>query len=253
MKDRDILANSLRQTPVATAIVAADNTVVSWDSWAERLTGYTFDEISGHPVVPLFDPAELLQHHLDLARAGIPTLSQPLRFSGAGRRQIPVDVQCSPLRHRYGSEELVMIGMREFGLLWGLAHRGTRGDQPPDLPGSLSSPIYDPLQTIDLHANRLKAALQPWTPTSDGQVEESLRAIKATVADLHRHLDHLRSHTNTLFHDIYDSLTAMCLHARLLEETLEQSTVGHPPEVERFLAAIKSAAVHLQALVHLGK
>jgi hypothetical protein len=94
--------------------------------------------------------------------------------------------------------------------------------------------------------------LQSWASTSASQVEESLSAIKAAAADLDQRLGHLRSRTNMFFHDISDLLTAMQPHVTLLEDTLEQSRVGHLPEVEKFLATIKSAAVHLQALLNPG-
>jgi hypothetical protein len=49
-------APCVREIIVGTAMLSADDTVVSWDTWAERLTGYTLEEVQACRLVHLFDP-----------------------------------------------------------------------------------------------------------------------------------------------------------------------------------------------------
>jgi hypothetical protein len=92
----------------------------------------------------------------------------------------------------------------------------------------------------------MPSAISSWT---DDPPACTSHALRAAVAELHQHLEHLRSHTNTLWHDVDDALTVMCLQADLLEEVLQQPAVDCSIWVDQSLQAIKTTAVHLHALV----
>jgi PAS domain S-box-containing protein len=244
-----VFAHPLQQTLTGTAIVAGDDTVVSWNAWAERLTGYTIEEIYGHRVVPLFDPEDILQRHLQLAHADILTLSDTLRLKQAGGQHVLVEVQCSALHQCAQGEAQVVVVMFQLKPLRERGHRDGRCLQLRDLPEAMSEAMHNPLHMIGLQAKRLKSAVGRPNSTASPHMGQSLHALRGAVAELHQHLEHLRSRTNTLWHEVDDALTVMCLQADLLEEVLQHPAVGGSTWVEQSVQAIKTTAVHLQALV----
>jgi PAS domain S-box-containing protein len=60
--------------------LAADRSVVSWNPHAERLTGYTLEQINAVGLVEIFDPREVMDHLLREAHDGLTTFGERLRL-----------------------------------------------------------------------------------------------------------------------------------------------------------------------------
>jgi PAS domain S-box-containing protein len=152
----------VREVIVGTATLSEEDRVVSWDTWAERLTGYTLEEIQARPLLYLFNPVDLFHHNLQLAHAGIPTTSEPFHLRHACGRPVPMDMLCSPMRHVYAGAERVVVVLHE---------------------------VCDAFQALTLHTDILEDVLQ--RPMEDGpsQLARSLAAIKSDARHLQRLFD----------------------------------------------------------------
>jgi PAS domain S-box-containing protein len=237
---------------VGTATLSAQDTVVSWDTWAERLTGYNLEEIQGRQLVHLFDPVDILHRNLRLAHAGIPTTSEPFRLRHACGQPVPMNVLCSPMHHWHQGAERVVV------VMWGLAsfQKQSRLRHPSpllrDLRRALSHTIHNFLTTIALQTLQLEEALQQPTVAFQGEVKGSLTEIKHALDHLGDCLAQVRGATDAVFHEVYDVLQALTLHGDLLEDSLQRPTGDSSLQIAYSLAAIRAETMHLQRLFDLG-
>jgi hypothetical protein len=191
---------------------------------------------------------EILQRHLRLVRAEIPTVSEPLLFGRAGGRQVRVEIQCSPMRHLNSSDTHVIMMIQVMPSRQERLEKEREWFQHAGLTGVLYTILHNPLQAITHQVDILKEALQQAMPPSSVLFKQSLITIKAAIDNLHHGLDQLRMHTDTLFSDLYSSLNVLYLQADLLDEALKQMTAELYTEVERALAAIQAGAHHIQTV-----
>jgi PAS domain S-box-containing protein len=245
-------APCVREVIVGTATLSAEDRVVSWDTWAERLTGYTLEEIHVRQLAHLFNPVDLFHRHLQLAHAGIPTTSEPFHLRHACGRPVPMGVLCSPMRHvQPGAAGVVLV-------MWGLASfqkQSRRSNASPllrDLLGALSHTIHNPLTTIALHAHHIEGALQRPTGGLWHGAKGSLAEIKQALDSVGERLAQLQGAMEAVLHEVYDALQAVTLHRDLVEDVLQRPTEDGPSQMARSLAAIKSETMRLQRLFDLG-
>jgi PAS domain S-box-containing protein len=162
-------------------ILGADQRISSWNSQAERITGYTFQQVNTLSLAQLFEPAEIMQHILRKAQEDIPTLSEYLHLRRADGTQVPVSVQCSPQRHMGRTECQMVVAFRELEPLEEQLRRNDHLMMLGRLASSLSHEIRNPLNAIFLHADVMEEELHQ--PSSDNLelVLESLTEIKREI------------------------------------------------------------------------
>lgn len=180
---QNIASPAFSPSELAIAVLTPDHTVVCWNSYAERMTGYDLGALNATGVAQVFEPANAFQQMLQTAGAGIATPSAQLRLRRADGQLVPVEVQCSPL-HSVDSEIRVVMAMCRLGPLY--------ADQPREkqsslsrLAASVSHDIRNPLNAVFLHMDIIEEELRLPTPDSRGQVEQSLATIKTEVRRLH--------------------------------------------------------------------
>jgi PAS domain S-box-containing protein len=162
-------------------ILGADQRISSWNSQAERITGYTFQQVNTLSLAQLFEPAEIMQHILRKAQEDIPTLSEYLHLRRVDGTQVPVSVQCSPQRHMGRTECQMVVAFRELEPLEEQLRRNDHLMMLGRLASSLSHEIRNPLNAIFLHADVMEEELHQ--PSSDNLelVLESLTEIKREI------------------------------------------------------------------------
>src|SRR5215467_6701261 len=65
--DVALFSGAFRDSPVASVILAADGNILFWNSAAERLFGWTHDEVIGRPM-PCIPPGRIEEHRQMLRR-----------------------------------------------------------------------------------------------------------------------------------------------------------------------------------------
>jgi PAS domain S-box-containing protein len=163
-------------------ILSADQSISSWNSQAERITGYTFQQVNDLGLAQIFEPVEIMQHILRKVQDDIPTLSEYLHLRRADGTQVPVAVQCSPQRHMGRTECQIVVAFQELGPLQEQLRRNDHLMMLGRLASSLSHEIRNPLNSIFLHADVLEEELHQ--PSSDNleSVLESLTEIKREIS-----------------------------------------------------------------------
>jgi two-component system sensor histidine kinase AtoS len=162
--------------------------VASWNPRAASLTGYTLPEINTVGLAQVFDQPHGLEHLIQEAKAGAPTLGTRLMLKRADGALVPVDVRCSPLRHLGGIAGRVVVVMRDLSDLEILQDRLLQSERLSilgRLAGALSHEIRNPLAAIFLHADILEDELQQPGSGDRAQLLRSLAAIKEEVSRLH--------------------------------------------------------------------
>jgi PAS domain S-box-containing protein len=174
--------------PEGVVVLTADYAIVSWTPQAERITGYSRQEIKAVSFTQLVEPAMVIQQLVDQTHAGIPTESRRLRLRRADGKQIAVDVQCSPLYHLDETGGNVVIIFRD------LSDGEPRQDRLQDherlqilsqWAGAVSHEIRNPLTTIFLHADILEEELRQLQGNAHEQLLRSLGVIKEEVTRMH--------------------------------------------------------------------
>lgn len=162
-------------------ILGVDQSISSWNLQAERITGYTFQQINALGLAQIFEPAEIMQHLLRKAQDDIPTLSEYLYLRHADGTRVPVAVQCSPQRHMGRTECQIVLAFRELEPLEEQLRRNDHLMMLGRLASSLSHEIRNPLNAIFLHADVMEEELHQ--PSSDHLelVLESLTEIKREI------------------------------------------------------------------------
>jgi hypothetical protein len=90
--------------------------VVAWSSHAERLTGYTLEQINGVGPVEIFSPKAVMDHLLGEAHNGLTTFGGHLQLRRRDGALVHVRVQCLPVRHLNSIEGRVVVVMRSAPL-----------------------------------------------------------------------------------------------------------------------------------------
>lgn len=248
-KDYEVFVHPLRRIPAAVAILDAQDTVLSWNSWAEQLTGYTLEEVQSQRLLQLVTPTEMLQRHLQLAHANIPTLGEAVHLRKACGRQIRAVIQCSPIRHLNQNETHVIVVMQELPSPQDRGGSDREWSQEYGLSAVVSGILQRPLQVMAQETGIMNEALQQPLLSSAASFKQCLTTIKATIAELHRGLNQLRLHTDTLFNDLYNSINVLYLQADLLEEAIKRLTPEQHTELARSLTAIEAEVNHIHKLV----
>jgi PAS domain S-box-containing protein len=248
-KSDEIFGHLIGRRPAAIAVLDAEDRIIAWNSWAEHLTGYTLQEVHSRPLAHLLQPADILHRHLQLARAEVPTGSEPFHLTKACRRQVRVEVQCSLLRHLHQRDPQAIVVMQPMASRRERSGSDREFFQRSGLVDVMHTLLHPPLQALVQQADALNDALRPAMTSPSMPAKQPLITMKAMIDDLRRSLDQLRVHTNLLFGDVYSALNVLYLQADLLEEALKRPAEALPTEVERALAAIQAEASHIQTLI----
>jgi PAS domain S-box-containing protein len=166
------------------AMLAADRTIVSWSPHAERLTGYTLEQINAVGLVEIFDPRAVMNHLLREANDGLTTFGERLRLRRRDGTLVHMHVQCSPVLHLHGVEGRVVVVMREVGLLEARLRRDARLIMLGRLAGALAHEIRNPLNAVFLQVDILDEELRQPTPDHRVQLEQSVQTLKTEIIRL---------------------------------------------------------------------
>ena len=166
------------------AMLAADRTIVSWSPHAERLTGYTLEQINAVGLVEIFEPRAVMDHLLREANEGLTTFGQRLRLRRRDGTLVHMHVQCSPVLHLHGIEGRVVVAMREVALLEARLRRDARLIMLGRLAGALAHEIRNPLNALFLQVDILDEELRQPTPDHRVQLEQSVQALKTEITRL---------------------------------------------------------------------
>jgi PAS domain S-box-containing protein len=177
----DQLSGILPHIAAGIVILSADQSISSWNSRAEHITGYTFQEVSTVGLVQLFEPVEIMQHLLSKAQQGIPTLNEYTHLRHADGKLVRVAVQCSPQRHMGHSSCDIVLAFRELEPLQERFRRDDHLIMLGRLASSLSHEIRNPLNAIFLHTDVLEEELKQPTPDHQELISESLATIKMEI------------------------------------------------------------------------
>lgn len=177
----NMLTEVLSRLAIGIAILEADGTVVSWDSQAEQLTGYSLQKVQELDFMQLFTPAELMQHIVCQASHGTATLHEYVGLKRSDNSHIPVRVQCSPQLSKDQNGRRVVVVFHELAPIRGLGHY-EHMETPGRLASSLAHELHNPLSTIFLYADLLEEELQRLTPDDRMLMTESLAEIKAELS-----------------------------------------------------------------------
>lgn len=126
---------------------------------------------------------------------------------------------------------------------------GTATLSTEDTPGTLSHTIHDPLTTIALHVHPLEGARQQRTLGFQHELTGPLTEINNALGSLGEHLAQVWGAAETLFHERYETLHALTLHADLLEDAFQRPTEDSSLQIAPSLAAIKIKTMHMQRLL----
>lgn len=162
-------------------VLGGDLSISSWNSRAENITGYTFQEIGTVGLVQIFEPVEIMQHLLNKAQQGIPTLNEYTHIRHADGSLLRVAVQCSPQRHAGRSHCNIVVAFREVEPLEERFRRDDHLIMLGRLASSLSHEIRNPLNAIFLHTDVLEEELRQPTPDYQELISESLATIKMEI------------------------------------------------------------------------
>lgn len=183
-RTRELVSELLPYTAAGIAVLAADLRLSSWNPLAQRLSGYTLEEVTTLGLVQLFEPQEVMQHVLSKAQNGLSTLSEYMHLRCADGRLLPVVVQCSTQRHLQGDDCRFVVSFRELASLQERLRRDEHLQMLGRLASALSHEIRNPLNAIFLHADVLEEALHDSSPEAQVQMEESLAEIKTEIGRL---------------------------------------------------------------------
>lgn len=233
------------------AMLAADRSVVSWSPHAERLTGYTLEQVNEAGLVELFSPRAVMDHLLREAHDGLTTFGEHLQLRRRDGALVHVHVQCSPVRHLHAIEGRVVVVMRELALLEARLRRDARFTMLGRLAGALAHEIRNPLNTVFLQVDILAEELRQPTPDHRAQLEQSVHTLKteitrlnalvqdylslARLSEVRREAVDMGTMLTTFGQEMHASLAAQGITVQL--EGLEGLGEGvlHPPTFRRAL------------------
>jgi PAS domain S-box-containing protein len=236
---QDTDADAQPDFTVGIAALGADTTILSWNSQAEQITGYTLEQIQTVGLATLFAPPEVMQHILNKSRADLATLSDYLQLRCADGRLLPVMVQCTPQRHHDESECQAVL------MFWAVPNQAQilRQDEHLMVLGrlvsSLSHDISNHFNTVSLHTDLLEDEVQDLPSEWQGSLAESVVDIRSEI---------------TRLHDLIEEILALARLTRLHREpeNLEAYLVDLRPTLEELLAP-HNITLALEGLDGLGE
>lgn len=236
---QDTDADAQPDLPVGIAALGADTTILSWNSQAEQITGYTLEQIQTLGLATLFAPPEVMQHILNKSRADLATLSDYLQLRRADGRLLPVMVQCTPQRHHDESECRAVLVFRAVPNPEQIHRQDEHLMVLGRLASSLSHDIRNHFNTVSLHTDLLEDEVQDLPSEWQGSLAES-------VVDIRSELTHL--------HDLIEALLALARLTRLHRESenLEAYLDDLRPTLEELLAP-HDITLALEGLDGLGE
>jgi len=236
---QDTDADAQPDLTVGIAALGADTTILSWNSQAEQITGYTLEQIQTLGLSTLFAPPEVMQHILNKSRAGLATLSDYLQFRCADGRLLPVMVQCTPQRHHDESEGQAVLVFRAVPHQAQILRQDEHLMVLGRLASSLSHDISNHFNTVSLHTDLLEDEVQDLPSEWQGSLAESVVDIRSEI---------------TRLHDLIEDLLALARLTRLHREpeNLEAYLVDLRPTLEELLAP-HDIALALEGLDGLGE
>lgn len=236
---QDTDADAQPDLPVGIAALGADTTILSWNSQAEQITGYTLEQIQTLGLATLFAPPEVMQHILNKSRADLATLSDYLQLRRADGRLLPVMVQCTPQRHHDESECRAVLVFRAVPNPEQIHRQDEHLMVLGRLASSLSHDIRNHFNTVSLHTDLLEDEVQDLPSEWQGSLAES-------VIDIRSELTHL--------HDLIEALLALARLTRLHREpeNLEAYLDDLRPTLEELLAP-HDITLALEGLDGLGE
>ena len=236
---QDTDANAQADLPVGIAALGADATILSWNSQAEQITGYTLEQIQALGLATLCAPPEVMQHILNKSRAGLATLSDYLQLRCADGRLLPVMVQCTPQRHHDESECQAVLVFRAIPNQAQIPRQDEHLMALGRLASSLSHDISNHFNTVSLHTDLLEDEVQDLPSEWQDSLAES-------VVDIRTEITHL--------HDLIEALLALARLTRLHREpeNLEAYLVDLRPTLEELLAP-HDITLALEGLDGLGE
>jgi PAS domain S-box-containing protein len=160
------------------ATLTADRSVVSWNPHAERLTGYTLEQINAVGLVEIFDPREVMDHFLREAHDGLTTFGERLRLRRRDGTLVHMHVQCSPVLHLHGIEGRVVVVIREVALLEARLRRDAQLTMLRRLAGALAHKIRNPLNTVFLQVDMLDEELRQPSRTTKPSSNSPCRPLR---------------------------------------------------------------------------
>jgi PAS domain S-box-containing protein len=236
---QDTDADAQPDLTVGIAALGADMTILSWNSQAEKITGYTLEQIQTLGLATLFAPPEVMQHILNKSRAGLATLSDYLQLRCADGRLLPVRVQCTPQRHHDESECQAVLVFRAVPNQAQIPRQDEHLMVLGRLASSLSHDISNHFNTVSLHTDLLEDEVQDLPSEWQGSLAESVVDIRTEI---------------TRLHDLIEDLLALARLTRLHREPedLEAYLVDLRPTLEELLAP-HDITLALEGLDGLGE
>jgi|SoiMethySBSTD1v2_1073268.scaffolds.fasta_scaffold375703_1 two-component system, NtrC family, sensor histidine kinase AtoS len=219
-------AINLLPLDTAIAILTANYVVISWNSRAESMTGYTLERVNQRELIHLFEPAEVMQQVLLKGQAGEFPVDNRLELRTADGRCLPVDVQCVPLQSLKGSEAQLVIVVRQVAPLQDWQRQKAQRQILGRLAGSLSHEIRNPLNAIFLHTDIVEEEVRQPISGDRTQVLRSLSTIKAEGMRLQALIqDYLFLARLSDLHRVPEDLRAL-IEALILEMQVDHATRG---------------------------
>jgi PAS domain S-box-containing protein len=176
---RDTDADTQPDLTVGVAVLGADTTILSWNSQAEKITGYTLEQLQTLGLATLFAPPEVMQHILNKSRADLATLSDYLQLRCADGRLLPVMVQCTPQRHNGESEGQAVLVFRAVPKQGQIHRQDEHLMVLGRLASSLSHDISNHFNTVSLYTDLLDDEVQDLPSELQGSLAESVVDITA--------------------------------------------------------------------------
>jgi PAS domain S-box-containing protein len=236
---QDTDADAQTDLTVGIAALGADSTILSWNSQAEQITGYTLEQIQTVGLATLFAPPEVMQHILNKSRANLATLSDYLQLRCADGRLLPVLVQCTPQRHHDDSECQAVLVFRAIPHQAQFLRQDEHLMVLGQLVSSLSHDISNHFNTVSLHTDLLEDEVQDLPSEWQSSLAESVVDIRSEI---------------TRLHDLIEDLLALARLTRLHREPedLEAYLVDLRPTLEELLAP-HDITLALEGLDDLGE
>lgn len=219
--------------------LGANATILSWNAQAEKITGYTLEQIQTLGLATLFDPPEVMQHIVNKSRADLVTLGDYLQLRRADGHVLSVSVQCAPQRHHGESECQAVLVFRAAPNREHMHRQDEHLMVLGRLASSLSHDISNHFNTVSLHTDLLDDEVQDLPSELQGFLAESVVDIRAEI---------------TRLHDLIEDLLALGRLTRLHREpaNLEAYLIDLRPTLDELLTP-HGIALYLEGLDGLGE
>ena len=181
------LSEVLAQLTEGVATLTTSGAVVSWNSSAAHLTGYSLNEINDTGFWQLFEPPDTMVALVQQAHQGSP-VDERLILVRADGQHLPIGVRCFPLRHAGNTAGRVVVVLRDLSEMEALHNQLLQSERLGMLgriAGAVSHEIRNPLTAIFLQTDILEDELRESSGGDRSQILRSLHVIKEEVTRLH--------------------------------------------------------------------